>query len=193
MFFENGQTTNQKTHNHKVLLCFVLFGLRCSGGLWWMSPYQGWNLCYPKAGRRDPLHMCAGNQPLPLQGTRGICCFRALTGCRLATQSIIVPAYSAQHVGLLVESFWNNKPCAPVHPEWSAYQGYQVLLGNTPWRCVHPLALSRCDIFQSMACRRCVPSMYMCSQSIQSFVLNIDTIRNNKPLCSNPPQGSGSY
>ena len=26
--------------------------------------------------------------------------------------------------------FRNNKPCAPVHPKWSAYQGAQVLLGN---------------------------------------------------------------
>ena len=42
-------------------------------------------------GRQTWSSSCAGNRPLPLQGARGICCFGALAGCRLAAQSIIVP------------------------------------------------------------------------------------------------------
>ena len=49
-----------------------------------------------------------------------------------------------------VEIFLFGHPVLPVHPEWSACQGMQVLLGNTPWRCAHPLALSRRDVFPSM-------------------------------------------
>ena len=45
-----------------------------------------------------------------------------------------------------VEIFLFGHPVLPVHPKGSAYQGYQVLLGNTPWRCAHPLALSRRDV-----------------------------------------------
>ena len=48
--------------------------------------------------------------------------------------------------GEVVEIFWATR-CTPSTPKWSAYQGYQVLLGNTPWRCAHPLALSRRDVF----------------------------------------------
>ena len=41
----------------RVVCLFVcLFGSRYSSSLWWTSPYQGWNLRYPKEGRRDPLH-----------------------------------------------------------------------------------------------------------------------------------------
>ena len=106
-----------------------------------------------------PFAGCQGN--LLFQGSRGLQTGRPVDHC----------PYSTRHVGLLVESFWNNKPCAPVHPKWSAYQGYQVLLGNTPWRCAHPLALSRRDVLLFMPCRRCVPSMYMCCRSVLSFVL----------------------
>ena len=42
-------------------------------------------------GRQRRSSSCAGNRPLPLQGARGICCFGALAGCRLAARSIIVP------------------------------------------------------------------------------------------------------
>ena len=44
--------------------------------------------------------------------------------------------------GDVVEIFLGH-PVHPVHPEWSAYQGAQVLLGNIPWRYVHHRALSR--------------------------------------------------
>ena len=67
-----------------------------------------------------------------------------------------------------------SHPVHPVHPKGSAFQVYQVLLGNTPWRCAHPLALSRRDVLLSMPRRRCVPSMYMCCRSIQSFVLCVE-------------------
>ena len=30
--------------------------------------------------------------------------------------------------------FGTTNPVLPVHPKWSAYQGYQVLLGDKPWR-----------------------------------------------------------
>ena len=31
----------------EVCLFVCLFGSRCSGSLWWTSPYQGWTLRYP--------------------------------------------------------------------------------------------------------------------------------------------------
>ena len=34
----------------------------------------------------------------------------------------------------VVEIFLFGHPVLPVHPKGSAYQGYQVLLGDTPWR-----------------------------------------------------------
>ena len=99
----------------------------------------------------------------PFAGCQGNLLFRDSRG-------IIVPTPLGM-LGCWLRSFGTTNPCAPVHPKWSAYQVYQVLLGNTPWRCAHPLALSRRDVFQSMPCHRCVPSMYMCCLSIQSFVL----------------------
>ena len=50
----------------QALLMF-LFSVcsRCSSSLWLTSPYQGWTLRYPKAGRGVPLHR-AGNRTLPL-------------------------------------------------------------------------------------------------------------------------------
>ena len=38
-----------------VCLFVCLFVSRTPIVLWWTSPYQGWNLRYPKAGRRGPL------------------------------------------------------------------------------------------------------------------------------------------
>ena len=64
-----------------------------------------------------------------------------------------------------------SHPVHPVHPKGSAFQVYQVLLGNTPWRCAHHWALSRRDHLLDMPRHRCVPSMYMCSLSIRSVVL----------------------
>ena len=61
----------------------------------------------------------------------------------------------------------------PVHPKWSAYQGY----ASTPRQ--HTVEVSASQGPQqagrllSMPCRRCVPSMYMCCRSIQSFVHSI--------------------
>ena len=34
----------------------------------------------------------------------------------------------------VVEIFLFGNPVLPVHPKRSAYQGAQVLLGDTPWR-----------------------------------------------------------
>ena len=69
----------------------------------------------------------------PFAGCQGNLLFRGSRGLQTGRPVDHRP-YSARHVGLKVESFWNNKPCAPVHPKWSAYQGVQVLLGDTPWR-----------------------------------------------------------
>ena len=44
-----------KDSQHCSSLFVCLFGLRYSSSLWWTSPYQGWNMHYLKAGRRDPL------------------------------------------------------------------------------------------------------------------------------------------
>ena len=48
----------------------------------------------------------------------------------------------------------------PVHPDWS----------GSYWFGVHPCS-RRPGPCTSLPCRQCVPSMYMCSLSIQSFVL----------------------
>ena len=45
----------------------------------------------------------------------------------------------------------------PPSPRWSGMSGYQVLLGDPPWRWAHPLALSRRDIFPLMPCRQVHP------------------------------------
>ena len=47
------QSYTSRSWTRCLFVC--LFGLRCSGSLWWMSPYQGWTLHYLKAGRRGPL------------------------------------------------------------------------------------------------------------------------------------------
>ena len=84
----------------------------------------------------------------PFAGCQGNLLFRGSRGLQTGRPVDHRP-YSARHVGLLVGSFWNNKcttnPVPPVHPHWSAWQGMQVLLGDTPWRCAHHLALSRRD------------------------------------------------
>ena len=139
----------------------------------------------------------------PFAGCQGNLLFRGSRGLQTGRPVDHRP-YSARHVGLLVGSFWNNKPlcsrppplvgmtryastprrhtvevcaspgpqqarpppcqcpvvgasrrctcavgpssrlcfvlrffgppCAPRPPQWSAYQGAQVLLGDTPWR-----------------------------------------------------------
>ena len=45
----------------RLLVC--LFVSRCSSSPWWTSPYQGWNLRYPKAGRRGPLRAPGMQRP----------------------------------------------------------------------------------------------------------------------------------
>ena len=73
----------------------------------------------------------------------------------------------------VVEIFLFGHPVLPVHPKWSAYQGAQVLLGDIPWRyCMCITGPSAGDtISLSMPCHQCVPSMYMCNQPVQPFVL----------------------
>ena len=69
----------------------------------------------------------------PFAGCQGNLLFRGSRGLQTGRPVDHRP-YSARHVGLKVESFGNNKPCAPRPPQRSAYQGAQVLLGDTPWR-----------------------------------------------------------
>ena len=66
-------------------------------------------------GRQRRSSSCAGNRPLPLQGARGICCFGALAGCRLAARSIIVPTPLGM-LGCWLRVFGTTNPCAPRPP-----------------------------------------------------------------------------
>ena len=50
----------------------------------------------------------------PFAGCQGNLLFRGSRGLQTGRPVDHRP-YSARHVGLLVESFWNNKSCAPVH------------------------------------------------------------------------------
>ena len=57
---------------------------------------------------------------------------------------------------MLVEFFFGH-PVLPIHPDWSAYQGAQVLLGNILWRYVHHRPSAGETIFLSMPCHQCIP------------------------------------
>ena len=132
--------------------CFVLFGLQLSVCLCWrLVPLRVLSDALLKRRNGAPAPRWLREEPLAPK-----CPPTAPTLNEVRCPGIADPVIHGQasavleptpHVsglsGDIVEIFW--PPCAPVHPKWSAYQGAQVLLGDTPWRCAHHRALSRRD------------------------------------------------
>ena len=135
-----------------MTLQFVcLFVSRCSSSPWLTSPYQGWTLRYPKAGRGVPL--CVPETDPFLCGSLGNLLFRGSRGLHIG-RPIDYRPYSARHVGLLVKSGFFGHPVLLSTPN-----GRHIKVTRYSQVTHHggectPLALSRRDVFQSTYSRK---------------------------------------
>ena len=83
----------------------------------------------------------------PFAGCQGNLLFRGSRGLQTGRPVDHRP-YSARHVGLKVESFWNNKPCAPRPPQMV----WQILIRSTNGQLRH-VQVRPCPVVG--ASRRC--------------------------------------
>ena len=98
-------------------LFVCLFGSQYSSNLWWTSPYQGWNLRYPKAGRRVPLRapetdpsLCRVPGEFAVSGLSRVADWPPGRSSSLLRSACWVVGWE------FLEQQMYNKPCAPRPP-----------------------------------------------------------------------------